>query len=1026
MTPACIPRELSEAVKRGRLVPFVGAGVSHAVLELNGRSPLFPTWTQLLERAAAYLDELGESAHSALVRALLGISQPDYYEAATRARAALAHNWYGFLKQQFFKRACEAEPSSLELARLIWALGSSLVITTNYDRVLQWAAVDPKDVAIWNVESPFEQLTYLRERQGPPTVWHLHGHIDNVSSLILTPEGYKLLYPASESIERRYAAALETLRSLLTTHQLLFVGLSLSDACLRQEVQRASEMFSETTGPHFVVLKRSSIVVLPRNVVPLYFDEYGEPLLDVLRSIAGVADGIENLSRFPGSEGATGARLRTTEPVDCDAPVFFVPYAAKSDRVIGRGRVLAALRQHMLKSSIAGLVHATAFQGLGGLGKTQLAVEYAHEFRRAYPGGVYWITADTPVEPQLLAIAEEVGWVSPLESHDIKLAEAFARLHSMESALLILDNVDSEDVIRGLLPRPEQAVHVLATSRRELPLFIPVPLDLLTSEESMELLKQEAGRVPDDAEDVAAAQQICQRLGGLPLALELAGAYLRHRRIAWGDYLRLLEAHLRTALPQRFLSGSFTRHEADLCSAVKLHEGICTEAPALAGIVDALTYVAPAPVHEGLLSGIVGGFSEADLMDASSLGVSLRILVRSSDPPGLQLHRLVRDVLLEQRPVGERREFLTDLCERLCVWTEAVRSDFGNVMILERALPHIEHLAASARSLGIDVLPRLLWLEAYPYYHRRDYPATLARLTDALESLTGNPDCEPSLRGCILCDLGASTSAMGDEKRGLELTEKANALFRSSGAGDTVNHLLALENLASAYASVGRGREALEVAGEALATAKRIRPDDPFHLARAYRSLAEANRTLRRYGEAVKASEAAVSFLSRRYPGGHTELLDLHLQQAALHLGQHEFQSALECSQRSRELSCHLFGPDHFYSIRSSLAEGVCQAKLGHSAAAGALLGDAYRRAVSVLGFGLRVTVECTEAFARHLAASERVAEGHSLLVSCLRRLGQTSPHVTYMRKAVKEYVSDFPRKGFRAPSRKASERRRR
>ena len=79
-------------------------------------------------------------------------------------------------------------------------------------------------------------------------------------------------------------------------------------------------------------------------------------------------------------------------------PPFYVPYRQKGDQVIGREEALAKVRQQLTAGRRTAIGQTAVFQGLGGLGKTQLAVEYAFHYRDTYPNGVIWLTADQDID----------------------------------------------------------------------------------------------------------------------------------------------------------------------------------------------------------------------------------------------------------------------------------------------------------------------------------------------------------------------------------------------------------------------------------------------------------------------------------------------------------------------------------------------------------------------------------------------------------------------------------------------------
>ncbi|HYN21916.1 MAG TPA: SIR2 family protein [Thermoanaerobaculia bacterium] len=297
MTPK-IPRSLEEALRDGRAIPFVGAGVSMAVERVGG-GRIFPSWKQLLLDGAARLEQEGRNA--GVVRALLEDEEPDYLQAAKRLRDKLGPLWGPFLKDAIDVSRTDTADESLALARAVWRLGSRLVITTNYDQVLRWSCPEEwrDDLKIWDVNAPAEQAEYLRRGElRAPTVWHLHGHIDNAASLILTPDGYATLYPAAGESEPRHQAALETLRHLLASRSFLFVGFSLDDEHFGVELRRMLDTFEGFGGPHYALVHQRHVErlrALGSPVELVAFEDFGEPLLGLLGELSRHVDPARDL-----------------------------------------------------------------------------------------------------------------------------------------------------------------------------------------------------------------------------------------------------------------------------------------------------------------------------------------------------------------------------------------------------------------------------------------------------------------------------------------------------------------------------------------------------------------------------------------------------------------------------------------------------------------------------------------------------------------------------------------------------------
>lgn len=284
-----LPRTLLEARAKGTLIPFVGAGVSMAVRKRSGE-PAFPSWHRLLELAADRLEAEQCLEHS-IVRAMLEQSPPRYMDAAEDAQRGLGALWSVFLREVFGPARDTIDDHSLELARAVWRLGSQLIITTNYDRVLRWSCPRSEDLDEWQIQAPDGFTEALRRQLKRPTVWHLHGSIADATDIILSPDGYQQLY-ASEAQRSAYQAALPVLRQMMVTQHLLFVGFSLDDEFLIRQLEWVRDTFEGCAGPHYVLARRRDIAGVRAkidglDVQPVPFEEFGAPLLELLGRLAG-------------------------------------------------------------------------------------------------------------------------------------------------------------------------------------------------------------------------------------------------------------------------------------------------------------------------------------------------------------------------------------------------------------------------------------------------------------------------------------------------------------------------------------------------------------------------------------------------------------------------------------------------------------------------------------------------------------------------------------------------------------------
>jgi transcriptional regulator with XRE-family HTH domain len=219
----------------------------------------------------------------------------------------------------------------------------------------------------------------------------------------------------------------------------------------------------------------------------------------------------------------------------------------------GRAEILEALHTHLSTDWEAEFMQPYALYGLGGIGKTQIALEYAYRYALEYRA-VFWIGAETTEEvlSSLLHIAEILQLPERQEKDQQRIATAVQHWLSTHSQwLLIWDNLEDLELLR-FLPQTlrgatlitmrdpasgtiAQGMELASMGREESVLFLLRRAKALHPEATSEQMRQRAERMPGE---YAAVEELVTSMGGLPLALDQAGAYIEETGCSFTDYLQ--------------------------------------------------------------------------------------------------------------------------------------------------------------------------------------------------------------------------------------------------------------------------------------------------------------------------------------------------------------------------------------------------------------------------------------------------------------------------------------------------------
>ena|GEM_PF-473883 len=645
---------------------------------------------------------------------------------------------------------------------------------------------------------------------------------------------------------------------------------------------------------------------------------------------------------------------------------WLVPDAMRTRYFTGREDVLAQLRAQLAARGRAALC------GLGGAGKTQAVMEYAARYRAEYPGGVFWVNAET-----LGGLTSGFGDIAAT----LRLPEAASGDQSQtvravldwfgraDRWLLILDNVDDR---RGVKPFvPERAGgHVLITSREAAfgELGIPRALELrdLREEEAVRFLLARTGREDCDARDRTAARELASELGNLPLALEQAAAYMAETSVTFAGYLAAFRKR-RVALLEN-ASGLVARDTVAVTWAANF-AAVEQTSPASAEVLRLSAFLAPDAIPFELFEE-----EEAD-PDETVVADLLRPLARYSlvrtDMPARSygIHRLVQDVV--RAALGD--ETCRGYVARAVGALDAVAhgSEYSSWARYERVVAHVLALASWIVFYGVapEGAPGVLNKSARYLVQRGRYAEAepLAQQALALgRQMLGPDDPEVAISLGSLATLtlrqGRHAESEALQEQALAIREKAFgpehpqvgnalinfaniylvqgryaeaepryeraiALFRKASGEDSEGVATSYNNLARIYAETGRYEEALRLDERALAIRRRVFGEEHPHVALSFNMVGEGYARQGKYAEAKALIEDALAMRERTLGPEHDEVVENLCSLGMLHVRFGRYGEARPPCERALSIVERALGPEH--ALAASATLGLAHVALG-------------------------------------------------------------------------------------------------
>lgn len=398
----------------------------------------------------------------------------------------------------------------------------------------------------------------------------------------------------------------------------------------------------------------------------------------------------------------------STDAVPAEERIWSLPFL-RNPFFTGRDQLLEQLHTALTHPSTrVALTQSYALHGLGGIGKTQLAVEYAYRYRSAYRATL-WVQAETQASlmssyARLAAVLHLPGQYE--EDHNQMVVSVLRWFDEQSGWLLIFDNVEDLSLIKSFLPTSDQGALLLTTRLQSLgSLARPIELPALTPQEGIAFLRNRihrSGFSPQSdthkQHEEAAAQAITLAMGGLPLALEQAGAYIDTVQCRISDYLQLFQQRQHYLLEEHEPSSD---HPLSVSHTFLLSFYQVKQRNALAAdLLTICAFLAPEAIPETLFQqdafwpDLSFERVQADplaLAEALKVLLSYSLLRRDASAHTLSIHRLVQIVvkghLSEQEQSTWRRRVLTAMD---CLFPSDEETQTNYLSRGEMLLPHVQ------------------------------------------------------------------------------------------------------------------------------------------------------------------------------------------------------------------------------------------------------------------------------------------------------------------------------------------------
>ncbi len=590
-----------------------------------------------------------------------------------------------------------------------------------------------------------------------------------------------------------------------------------------------------------------------------------------------------------------------------------LPYTSLGTLFKGRDSFLASLRDYLASQTPAVIRGAQAIHGMGGVGKTRAAVEYAWANESDY-SALLFLTADSPdaLARSLAALAGPLVLNLPEQEATDTAAQTHAVLRWLNQHLgwfLIIDNVDTipaQVAVAALLTHIPRG-HVLITTRlADWPANITsLYLDVLSEESSIAFMLEHTHdrRVRCD-DDPVTAQKIARLLDGLALALEQSAAYIRARRCSLMDYLRDSESKRLHVLS----SYDPNRSHYPRSIAITYDTSISQLTDDARTLLRIFSWLAPDPMPIALLEKLENVPDARVQLIALS---DLHLATLNAEGTAFSVHRLLQEITRQQQPEEKPPALIAALS-----WVNDLvpfaADDVRTWPVVEPLASHATTVALSAADRHIPVPTARLLNQVALFYQAKAQHQTaepLMRRALAMDEATfGKDHPEVAIRLNNLAALLQATNRLAEAE---PLMRRTLAIGEANFGKDHPNVAIRLNNLAQLLQATNRLAEAEPLMRRALAVDEASFGEEHPNIASDLNNLAQLLQATNRLAEAEPLMRRALWIDEQSYGDEHPRVANALNNLAQLMTATNRLAEAEPLMRRALDIDEQAYGADH-------------------------------------------------------------------------------------------------------------------